>query len=381
MSAPVSAATPSRLSSLRKSALWGLARLWRSTVSVITTLAVLISASVAAWRISVEYNVPLTLVLLLAFCLLASLLHELGHAFAAWLIDWDVHVINVARISYLPARRAFGRVRIESNERLGGYVFATPSRLEEWSFRRYVLFLSGGVAANFFTVALCQIAALRLAASWPVVAALCVGLGLTSLVSGVLNLIPLYRDGGRASDGARLFDFLLGRKLSTSRRIVARVSGLTIDGVPARDWPPALIAAIETIDYPDRFALLANYYLAIGDPAKALAALRQIPSSASAGTGTQRCIHAFLVALVERDTASARALLAEPVTHDFAYWRALAVILAVEGRRAEACAAVAEARKVGLAEVGGAGDDDDKVLLAAIEDGRELPMQYGVAAT
>jgi hypothetical protein len=320
---------------------------------------------------------PEGLLLAAVFVVMLIVIHELGHALAAWSVGWDVHIIGVLRLHFFPAGQEFRDVREFAPPDVGGFVFATPAQPEAWNGAGYVFFVFGGPLANF-TVAAVGFAGLALANPYFSAApGLIAAFSTSSFFAGLANLVPL-RIKAAHSDGWLLFDHLRGRRRSLLSHAQARMMGLTHDRVPPRRWDTALAERILD-ESRDPYWLLraANIFLAQGVPAQTLAAMRAA-HRAEPSVRTPPAIMAFLVALVERDTAAARQVLAEcgdERGYDFEALRALAVILAVEGRRDEARAVVAKARLFD-----GKGDEDDKVLLSAIEEGRDLPTRFAAAA-
>jgi hypothetical protein len=196
-----------------------------------------------------------------------------------------------------------------------------------------------------------------------------------------MNLLPVRWDSGRRSDGARLIDYLRAGPPTPLSYARVRIAGLQIDGVPPRNWDPALAERILSYGRdPAWLSRAALCFLSLGRPANALAALRAAEAARPGIALTAPSLMAFLVAIAERDTPTARSWLAKcgsEDAYDFATWRAAMVILALEGRRDEARAAAAQARKA-AAYV--APDADDEMLLSAIEQGRDPPTTFAPAA-
>jgi hypothetical protein len=347
------------------------ARLLQGVFAVIGALLILVPAMIASSVLGWSNHPLLTFALVLGFWLLATLIHELGHAAMAWAVGWDVHVISVARINYLPKQWRFGALPQFRRSRLSGFVLATPADAAQWESRRYLLFVLGGPLANAAVGVVC-VGVLSLARPESVFAILVLCFGMSSFVYGLLNLIPVRWSSGRRSDGARLIDYLFRRKRPQLAYARARMSGLGIDGVPQRRWDPALAERVLSDDHdPDWLLSAAASFLAAGRLAKALAAVRAVQAAKPGFEVPLPALVAFLIAMVDRDTAEARRWLAKcsgAEQNDFAYWRAHVVILAIEGRWDDARGAVAKARAVMATSLT---DEDDKRLLAAIEQGRD----------
>lgn len=345
----------------------------------VALILLIVPVIVTATAVRHVFGMPVGSILVLGFTywLAGALIHELGHAAMARAAGWDVHIICVAHLAYFPARRIFSRRVLGRREQVGGFVLATPPRLEQWRGLGYLGFALGGAAANSLSALLC----FGLVQVWPsqsgVWPALIGGFGVFSALMAALNLVPVYGPDRWRSDGAQVLDLLLRRGLSDASLALVRLRGLQHDGVPRRDWDSALVDRIDIASAtPDTLRFAAAYYLAVGEAATALDACRRLERLRPGSTAP--AILAFLVALIDRDPAQARDILAkgsEVERNAFEGWRALAVILAVEGRHEDARAAVRKARGDN-----NMGDEDDKTLFAAIDEERELPTRFGAAA-
>jgi len=345
--------------------------------TVLSTFVLVVPSLVAARLLGADPG--LMVLVVLAFWILWTLLHELGHAGAAWLLGWDVHAITVCGVSFLPARGGFGNVPGQGRSRLGGYVIASPRTAEAWSSRDYPLFAFGGPFANFVVAALAFLAVALSNPAGPVPPAVPVligAFGLSSLVFGIINLVPLRWESGRRSDGARLIDYLRGRERPLLAYARTRMSGLMIDRVPPRRWDPALPERILRDDRDANWLMVAALsFFSAGHLSRALEAMRAAQAARPGADIIEPSAMAYLLAMVEHDLPAARQWLAKCGSedrYDFGCWRARMVILALEGRRDDARAAAAQAR---LAAVNPEPDEDDEALLAAIEHGRDPPLR------
>ncbi len=315
--------------------------------------------------------------LYLAESRLAFLIHELGHAAAALFIGRRTHIIAVLPISFLVKQKKFVFKNPIGTRDIGGFVFATPPVGGDWRRGEWI-FILGGIAAN----AISSLVAFLLAESGNLGTSFqaAVGtFGLLSLVIAVINLVPIWGPRRLRSDGAHLIDILLGRVDRASERL-AWLAAMNADGLRPRDWNAELVEQIEMdvqngLAQDDACGFLLAYYLGINDVIRARAMVgRLAKTSDSDGI---KFDHAFLVAIVDRDGKTARAIL-DTVTpkargKTYQYWRAFASACDVAGDMQGARAAVQSARRV-AARAKAPLDEDDRDLLDAIEKRASLPV-------
>ena len=302
------------------------------------------------------------------FLVFAVAVHELGHAIAAKLAGWDVHLFALFGIAYLPKRGLIGR---------GGgmgMVLATPPLGGEWrkGWARYVF---GGPLANFAVAAL---AALSMVFLRPHLADVAGGIAATSALTGIAALAPIRR-AGSASDGAKLLDVARGRPPGEATRALSWLTGQVCDGIAPGQWDPALIHVLESGQVEPglreaRSAMVATYYLAVGDIQHAHTFLERSESDGPDGCADLR---AFAIALVERDAGRADKVLdrVPPRARSYSFWRARAAILALRGQYDEARKAVACARDA-IRKQREQPVRYDLDLFDIIERGEPLPMAF-----
>lgn len=147
------------------------------------------------------------------------LLHEAGHAFAAHMGRYRVHIINVWTLCYAPGTRQF--FRESAKERTGeyaGYVMATPS-WGGFTARRDLLYCAGGVIATGCAALLFFVAG----QSQLLTPALAIPLCALFAADVVMNLTPLRWPSGSMSDGYQMLAVLGGRKQSPDEWAKARL--------------------------------------------------------------------------------------------------------------------------------------------------------------
>jgi hypothetical protein len=212
------------------------------------------------------------------------------------------------------------------------------------------------------------------------------GLATTNLVLGVSNLIPSWgRSGSRANDGATLLGIARGERVSIAMQAIGWLSGLSFDGVQARDWDPELIRCLETEDIaseerPMRDMMLVGHYEGSHELERAHAFLENSEAAKSGKYPALTIERAFLVALIQQNPDQAASLL-ETVPSRlrqsyFNYWRAQALVYALQGQEKSARSAVQRARRLAKTH-GGQLDEDDISLFRAIESGNPPPFRFG----
>lgn len=303
------------------------------------------------------------------------LIHELGHALAAWVTRRRVHMICVFPIAYLFKARKFTLLPKQNMGDVGGFVLAMPEPSDDGR-RGEALYVLGGVLANLATsaVTFATISTRLLGRNFdPFVGTF----ALLSLVVAIVNLLPIWGPGLARTDGAHLIDLIRGRRNPPRDRLV-RLIAMQIDGVPPAKWNPDLIAQIEMdaktdLPFDVVFNLLYRHYLARGDVVRARMMLARIASPPGAPAWT-RIAEAFFIAYIDKNGPDAQKILSEiqPAQRDFAYWRALAVTRDLLGDRDGALAAVKTVRQIAARDRLPL-DNDDLTLWSTIERKTEMP--------
>jgi hypothetical protein len=323
--------------------------------------------------------VPLVAIaILFLLYVLSTAVHELGHAVAARLVGWRVHVIAVGAFGYRPHRKRFERNPNPHPGDRWGWVLATPPIGSDWDTGRATVFL-GGVAANMLCAAICSAAMATLPLSL-LPYGLIEALAVISFAMAISNLIPCKKP--RPNDGAVVLDLVAGKRTSQFEADSAWLASYVLDGVDRDLWDPELLHRLETDTSakPLQDAVLLGRYLALGDVVRAHALLE---NSALVHDGADSSLvfnRAFLVAIVERDALKASMLLDQVPRNErgrsYLYWRARMTIRAVGGEVEGAREAAARARVFARKE-GSVLDGDEIALLEACESGAQPPTKFG----
>lgn len=311
------------------------------------------------------------------FCVM---IHELGHAGAASLVGWRIHVIAIGPLSYFPIERRFARTWAVKGR--GGFVLALPG-ISNSDERGRTIFTLGGPAANLVFGAIGLSFALALQAkTWnhrDTLTLLAGSLSVDSLAVGFANLIPFWT-ASRPSDGARLLNHLFGESTAGTRRNLVWISAQAAHGVSPAYWDADRIRALWDYEDPEnenglRDRLLLSHYLALGDVEHAVAVTERHMRTAKSKSPSITLEHAFLIAFVENRGEEAKRILdgvPEDARGSFHYWRALAVAKARLGATSDAQVAVKNASAL-VAQDRARPDQDDHAIFSAIEKGFPLP--------
>src|SRR5688572_10665220 len=271
--------------------------------------------------------------------IVATLMHELGHAAAGYAAG-----LRVARVQLGPIEiRDYARPHVRLVWSLQAGVVLVPfDSTAALGPLRWGLIVSTAAGPVIGLVSGAVI--LGLAGGWRFDDVLSVpqAVGQISLILGVLNFLPL-RSGDQLADGRRIFA-LLARNRESGLILAATL--MLVEGLSSRrprDWDPALLAIMERS--PDEvFARLCLYEAAIdrgeiqaaGQHIDAAVALRSAKwTSADAILFTEA---AYYVARHRGDARAARALLGLADggdVVDFLRARAEAAVLCSEGRGLE----------------------------------------------
>jgi len=308
--------------------------------------------------------------------------HEVGHAAAAYLVGWRVHLIVVWPIGYLIQRGTFRLVSRAERKHLSGWVMATPPVGPHWD-RGRAAFYFGGAAANIICAAICFGA---LDAFSGMTRGLVAALGVISAAMAIGNLIP--SEVPRRNDGAMLLGLAKGARTSQFDADNAWTTGYLLDCLDRSLWDQNLIRRLQTdregdIPAQSRDVVLLGRYLALGDVVRAHAMLESSSSTQYGATPEFAFTKAFLVAIVERDPVKAASVLDDVPKNararSYLYWRARMTIDAVRGDIEQSRAAAKAARRFARKE-GSLLDNDERVLLEACELGEPLPLQFSRGA-
>jgi Zn-dependent protease len=309
---------------------------------------------------------------------LTTFVHEIGHAVAAKIIGWRVHIIAVKPFAFRPAQRKFGFAPRLKTADVGGFVFATP-KLFSRRTKKEAVFLVGGAVANLLwgTIALILAASFTASPKWSNVFG---SLGLVSLIAGIFNLVPIWWEKDRGTDGALLWDLWRGRQLEEAERCFAWLSALYIDGVPLRLWPRELIAIAESVFASNATRrkidpFLVMYYMSVGRLSDARSLLER--SEIGKAMPELAIGHALLLCIMDKQGARARDLLdgvPERYHGKYFFCRADAFAHFYNGKEGEARAAAIRAEQLAMKQ-GLALGEEEKSILSALKEGRPIPVQ------
>lgn len=178
---------------------------------------------------------------LLAGGFASILLHELGHALAAWLIGWRVWIISV-----LPIIVRFGhppRLSTKLSHDVGGYVLGSPPTMARDSRWRSIIFSAGGPLASLLTGPLFIAWLTTLPRSgWetPTGAGLlgaALAFGCASTWSAVWTLWPMRSRSGRPNDMLMILATLGEPRRPAEASGGAWAAALFENGVEPSAWP------------------------------------------------------------------------------------------------------------------------------------------------
>lgn len=211
---------------------------------------------------------PVALVLfwllsLLPLYFLHVLIHEGGHALGARLTGFRIIVFMAGRLR-IDRRPSGWQLRWQKPQvKLGGMVQVfTPYFTNLRS--RYMLLVAAGPLATLLSGA----AALVLhgylwpwagPASYALAHALWL-LGWLSILSGVLNLLPLKNQARYSNDGTQLLRLLRQDATAHQHLLVLRLSGSSYSGQRPRDWDQALVDELLAQPGDGTLDALAHYY-------------------------------------------------------------------------------------------------------------------------
>lgn len=311
------------------------------------------------------------------------LVHEFGHAAAAKMVGWRVHLIAVGSIAYMPKTRRFEWVGRPQRRGLGGRVVAFPPVGSSWSKRSSIALLLGGPLANFaLGVAVAPfIPALLDPTSHPWWEAYFGSLCVVSCAIGAANLLPFSMASGRRSDGAQLLARAFGAGPTPAKLQCQWLYSQHLDGIPAANWDLELVKNVEDVEPNSpqgalRDWLLMHRYLTMADLPNAYAITSRRMQGNDEKPSEWIIEHAFLVALVDHDGVRAQQLLdqvSKNARKSFQYWRAMAVAAYHAGDVETARNAVANANSSAQRKKTRP-DQDDHALFDAIRGGQPLPV-------
>ncbi len=359
------------------------ASVWRRTVFTVSDIIIFIFCFDVAFKLADRKLETFVVAIALYYLFFYSnvVIHELGHAFAAWVVGWRVHFIAIGSRGFAPVQRKFFRLQVNNRfSDIKGWVLATPQNGLDWSSGN-VPFLLGGPVANLLAGAGAIGSGLFLVSPSDVILSVAsLSFGKASIVVGISNLIPTTGHMKSKSDGAQLLSILRGISPSTTDRDISRLYGWYYDGVPAEQWDGKIVTKLIDIAPDEQIAVdpfLISYFLELGklNPAQQILErhMRAVPDLPA----DYSCVYAFCIAMLNRDVAKAEKILKELPKKDakrsFCYWRARAVCSYLRKNNREASDAIDRARKI-VRKAKIELDKDDEAIFAAILKERDLPI-------
>jgi hypothetical protein len=285
--------------------------------------------------------------------------HEVGHLIGGLMARFRFYLF-VAGPLRVQRDLDSGRVSVGLNRSFsmaGGLAGMIPIGTDAMR-RRLAMLVAGGPLASFALAAIAG--ALVSLGSLPLLARnACAVTAVISAALGLATLIPM-RNGGFASDGARLLRLLRGGPAADREAATMPLVALSLAETPPREWPRDVVekaVALRDGTPEECYASFLAYHHALDSGDVAMAA-RRMARVAALIPATPRASHpglhleaAFFAGAYQRDAASARRHLAAIPANAFG-------IRPYDRARAEAAAALAEGdlvRARGLAETALAG--------------------------
>lgn len=244
--------------------------------------------------------------LCLALIYPCTLVHELGHWWAAWLAGMKVVRMRVAYLEVMPLRRGLKmrwRRRVKGEAAGAVVAFADPAKRGRL---RQMAFMAGGPAANALAAGALWLAIGPLADmawGWLAVPAMVMNL---AFAAG--NLVP--RAGARPSDGMWLWRLLCGRAQAFDAPQY-RIIALTLFGRTAERLPEDDLAALEAQPFP--FSLVGRWFrlkahMNRGEWGAAVAMREAVEASLAAADARLLAVMRSLIACMRTELAFAQAM-------------------------------------------------------------------------
>ena len=193
--------------------------------------------------------------LLIIMTLVIAFVHELGHAIAAWLVGYRVHMIAVMSLGYAPETRRIHLIKDHQLHELGGFVVATSS-WRNWGKWKDVFLYAGGVLACFLFAA--GVYAFDVFGGYGVKASLYTALAIIAVT--LPNLVPFNFSNKVATDGKLILNRLSGHsdpeEMWLKNRIWASQNGYSKNTVSDEEWTD--IQSVNFLSRSPEFGLLVK---------------------------------------------------------------------------------------------------------------------------
>lgn len=194
-------------------------------------------AFIKYWEMTHTENFVFAIVGLFAFTAVLNaflvLLHEMGHALAAWSVGRRVHLICVGWLGFAPARRKLFQIKKSQNAEYAGFVQTSPV----WPDFNRAKSIWVSFAGPFATGGLGLLILLfsGRAGHYELPTYL---LGWFFVMDAVVNLIPMKWSRGSASDGLHIWQYWTGNLWTNESWAETRLETLAYSGqlVSDAEW-------------------------------------------------------------------------------------------------------------------------------------------------
>jgi len=313
-----------------------------------------------------------------AFFLLVVFLHEVGHAIAAWLVNYRVHVIVIGRIGFVPAELKFIRVGREQEGEIAGFVSCSPKWPIKGRARDIVVSIAGPLATAILGIFLLYLDYREFLPKYsrralPLLALAC-------FMDSVFNLLPFKWGAQTYSDGLNIIKNLSKSKWTKDIWAQTRLFSYTYaqqEIVSDEEWAELRGLALKPHNIEENFeALLADVSWVKTDPEAFVAALDNMASSVTEMKGAYPWQYAASRILIGQYDRSLNALIPDmpPENNKFhpIYYFTKAILENAKGRYADSLEAIAKA-KIMMKEDHGELPAEEKAIFTAIENKELYP--------
>jgi Zn-dependent protease len=289
--------------------------------------------------------------LILLAVLATSMLHELGHATAAWSFNMKLLSFNAGPFQW---RKREGRWRFKFEPsglvNLGGAVSVVPTNRQQPRWQDVCMIAAGPAASICFgLIALRATLSVRGTAHEPAWEFLA-HLASFCLIAAVLNLLPFRAERGAYSDGARILQLLTGSPVASLHRALSSVQSTLVTARRMRDLDAEAMEQTAATFGQHLGGLQLRLYAAQSyDDSGRLTQARAALATAEAAFGEfstdlSASLHTVFIyghAYLNRDAVAARLWWErmeqkKPDDRNIHYWLARTALLWIEGRLEEA---------------------------------------------
>ena len=305
------------------------------------------------WRLWSEYkDLPAPglladLFLLQAAILAGTLIHELGHLIAGWIVDMKLRSFQAGPVIGV-IRNGRWKFKVDLKQFSAGAVGMAPLHLENLRGREAFMILGGPIASLVTGMATGVAALCANGQIWEPMWAFLSMLSVVSLVAGVVNLIPQTPDA-LYSDGAQIYALIKNEPWAQLHLAFSKVASSLVTAARPRDYDIGLIERAGQFGPSGRTILLrlfaCMHYIDAGRMSEAGTALEMAERAwdqAAVKRPASVCAEfVFFCAVDQRDAAAAerwwqRLENQQNIELDAEYWRARAAIMWLRNRPTEA---------------------------------------------